>query len=353
MTPDPFPPSAPEATWSADHVRTRDGQSIPVRGTARRPRWADLPIAVRAEIETAAGSAVEDTWSAGTGFTPGFASRLDLADGRRLFVKAASSADDRRHGWQISEAYREEIRKLAVLPPGIPAPPLLWSIQTDLAGEDWVKLGLAYIDGRPPRRPWSMTELDLVTEALTSMAPLMAEPPAGLRLGSFSDDFGGWARWLELVVRRDGPSSWLDRVTALANDSVELCSGIGMAHLDLRDDNILIDRQQRVWICDWNFPMRAAPWVDLVCVLLAARGDGLDVDSVLATHPLSRDVDARSIDALLANLWLYFTTRMEDPVPEFSPHLRDHQRWYAEVTEDWLRQRLPAHPSTGRRTPTP
>jgi hypothetical protein len=83
-----------------------------------------------------------------------------------------------------------------------------------------------------------------------------------------------------------------------------------------------------------------APWLDLVTLLLAAAGDGLDADEVLATHPLTRDVEPRSIDAWLATLWLYFTTSMERPVPAYSPHLRDHQAWYAETTEDWLHHRL-------------
>jgi hypothetical protein len=37
---------------------------------------------------------------------------------------------------------------------------------------------------------------------------------------------------------------------------------------------------------DW--PLLGAPWLDLVTLLLAAVGDGLDADAVLATHPLIR-----------------------------------------------------------------
>jgi len=336
--------------WLLDSVSTRDGVTIPVRATARRPTWVDLPVAVRAHIEQAAGSPVVEAWSVGTGFTPGFASRLDLASGSRVFVKAAASSDDRRYGWRLSDAYREEIRKLALLPDGIGAPAVLWSLDADIEGERWVVLGLQYVDGRPPRRPWSADELELVATMLARIAPRMASVPAELDLGTFGDDFGGWSEWLSSVVERDGDSPWLDQVAALAAESVVRCSGSGMAHLDLRDDNILIDRDRRVWICDWNFPMLAAPWVDLVCVLLSARGDGLDVEAVLGAHPLAREVDPRSIDSLLANLWLYFTTRMVEPVPPFSPHLRDHQRWYADVTQTWLRERLDSRPdsSAGR-----
>jgi hypothetical protein len=90
--------------------------------------------------------------------------------------------------------------------------------------------------------------------------------------------------------------------------------------------------------------MLAAPWVDLMCVLLSAHGDGHDVETILGSHVLTRDVEPRSIDALLANLWLYFECSADRPVPTFSPHLRDHQRWYAEVAADWLGQRLGVRP---------
>jgi len=341
----PLSPREPagSADWVHDVVTTRTGVAIPVRATARRPRWEDLPVAVRALVEDAAGSRVVGTWSAGTGFTPGFASRLDLADGRRVFAKAASSADDRVHTWQLSAAYREEVRKLRLLPRGIGAPALLWSLDSDVAGERWVVLGLEYVDGRPPRRPWRPDELSLVTDMLADIAPIMAHVPEGLELGTFADDFDGWEAWVAHVAERDGAGAWLDEVAVLAAESVERCSGDGMAHLDLRDDNILVDAERRVWICDWNFPMLAAPWVDLVCLLLSAYGDGLDVEAAVRVHPLTRDVDPRSVDSLLANLWLYFTTRMDAPVPAHSPHLRDHQRWYADATGSWLARRLAAH----------
>ena len=156
--------------WTEDAVTTRDGVSIPVRATSRRPRWEDLPVAVRDLIESSAGAEVVDAWSAGSGFTPGFASRLGLADGRQIFVKAASSADDRRHGWELSDAYREEARKLRALGPGFGAPPLLWSQDVELAEDRWVVLGLRYVHGRPPRRPWQPAELRLVLNKLMEIA---------------------------------------------------------------------------------------------------------------------------------------------------------------------------------------
>ena len=77
---------APTEEWARDHVRLRSGATLPVRGTApKRRRWRQLPEAVRTAVTTAAGSGIVGATSAGTGFTAGFASRLDLADGRRIF----------------------------------------------------------------------------------------------------------------------------------------------------------------------------------------------------------------------------------------------------------------------------
>ena len=326
--------------WIADRVVTRDGRVVPIRATARRPHWADLPASAREAIAFRLGSEVISTSSTGIGFTPGFASRLDLANGRRVFVKAASDADDARYGWGLSEAYREEIRKLRALPGDLPAPALLWTVDHDIAGVRWVILCFEYVDGAPPRRPWQPDELRLVIDALAQLAPLVAEAPHGLELPLFAEEFAEVEAWVAQVIEREGSSRWLNEVAALARESLTRCAGRAVAHLDLRDDNILIGRSGRVWICDWNWPLLGAPWLDLVTLLLAAAGDGLDADAVLATHPLTRDVEPRSIDAWLATLWLYFTTSMERPVPAHSPHLRDHQAWYADATEDWLQHRL-------------
>ncbi|MBA3309863.1 MAG: hypothetical protein H0U28_07350 [Nocardioidaceae bacterium] len=334
--------SAPDvagADWQHDRVSTNDGVAIPVRATARRPAWDRLPAEARRAIRSAAGCEVLSGWSAGTGFTPGFASRLELADGSRVFVKAASSADDALHGWALSDAYREEARKLLLLPE-VGSPRLLWHHDVQIGSERWMILGFEYVDGAPPRRPWRRHQLQLVLDKLAAIAPVLADPPAELGLARFSDDFADYPDWIASARTRAGDGGWLQTVEALAGESVERCAGNSCQHLDLRDDNILIDAAEDVWICDWNSVSRAAPWIDLVCVLLSARGDGHDCDAILAAHPLTREVDPRSVDALLALLWLYFSDRRQQPVPPHSPHLRDHQTWYAEVTRGWLAERL-------------
>jgi hypothetical protein len=332
---------APVAAWENDRVVTSAGRVVPVRATARRPVWEDLPPCVRGLVESVEGGSVRSSWSAGTGFTPGFASRLDLADGRRVFVKAASSTDDELSGWPLSDAYRDEARKLGALPAGIGAPALRWHRDVEIDGVRWVLLGFACIDGTPPRRPWRPHELRLVLDRLASTAEAMTNVPAALALNGIVDEVvvgllprlgeidelchdGDWRAVVEPLCGRAG--------TALAGDSV--------VHMDLRDDNVLIDRGGRVWFVDWNWPVVGAPWIDLVCVLLSAYGDGLDADALLADHPLTRSVPPEDVDSLLAVLWALWALTRGKEVPARSPHLRDHQSWYAEVTRAWLTSRL-------------
>jgi hypothetical protein len=114
------------------------------------------------------------------------------------FVKAASDADDARYGWGLSEAYREEIRKLRALPSDLPAPALLWTVDDDIAGVRWVILCFEYVDGAPPRRPWRPEELRLVIDALAQLAPLVGGPSDRTR--GFQPVAGGGPRVGSRVV---------------------------------------------------------------------------------------------------------------------------------------------------------
>jgi len=70
-------------------------------------------------------------------------------------------------------------------------------------------------------------------------------------------------------------------------------------------------------------------------VTTGTRGDGLDVEALLGTLPLTRDVPAESIEVVLALVSGYFLRQGEQPGPPTSPYLREHQRWLGRVTWDW------------------
>lgn len=305
-------------------------EPVPAGRTARRLEWPHLPAHVRAWVEEQCGSPVVDTATQGGGFTPGFASVLTCADGSRVFVKAASVQAQ----GPFAASYREEARKLAGLPPGVPAARLLWS-----RDDDWVVLGLEYVAGRAPRRPWTTEELDLVLDELEAVASLLTPAPPALELdpaeAEFADLVAAWDH-----VRLSNPAlPHLEEAAALAATHTEVTAGETLVHTDLRADNVIVGDDGRVWLCDWNWPVVGAAWIDSLFLLVEARGDGVDVEEVLARRALTRDVPADHVDRVIALLAGYFLRQAQLPVPPTSPFLRQHQAWCAWVVWGWLCER--------------
>jgi hypothetical protein len=236
----------------------------------------------------------------------------------------------------FADSYREEARKLAALPAGVPAPRLLWHLD-----DDWVVLGIEYVAARTPHRPWRVEDLDALLDSLEVVADVVTPPPPGLDLDAAADDFAplleGWPALRER--RTDLGAERLAEAEALARRYAEVVGGDTLVHTDIRSDNAIIDADGRALICDWNWPVVGAAWFDSFAALIGPRGEGIDVDAVIAERRLLRDVDPEALDINLALYVGYFFTQCELPVPPTSPHLRDHQRWQGEVCWDWLAER--------------
>ncbi|MBA2531750.1 MAG: phosphotransferase [Nocardioidaceae bacterium] len=304
---------------------------IPVGRTAIRPTWAELPSGVRELIERRLGNSVTGAVSQRSGYTPGFASRLTLADGSRAFVKAADGAT-RGH---FADTYREEIRKLQALPAGIPAPLLRWSWDAD----GWVVLCLDDIAGSPPQRPWLGSELRAAVDTVTAMSRLLTPAPDGLQLPTWREELGGFPAYWERFDPQGEVAEHGEEIRELAQSGLIVGGGDTLVHCDLRDDNLIVDDAGKMWVCDWNWPVLGAEWVDLLTLLISARGDGHDVDALLVANPLTCDVPSSDVDRVLALLAVYFLGAKEGETPATSPWLRVHQRWYANVTWSWLAER--------------
>ncbi len=218
------------------------------------------------------------------GFTPGLASVLTGADGRRIFLKAASKKAQR----PFADAYREEIRKLRSLPSGLPVPRLLWSHEDDL----WVVLALEYVDGHNPVRPWRRDELDACLDTLELVAQTLTPPAdaAGARSPRSSPTSS-------TAGSTSGPRypDWphLDEAVALASRYATASVGNTLVHTDARDDNFLLTAG-RAYLCDWNWPVLGRRLDRHRLPADVARyGDGLDADAVLAERRLTRTVRPR------------------------------------------------------------
>ena len=304
--------------------------TLPHGRTARRLEWQFLPPNVRSYVARKCGSPVVSAASQDTGFTPGFASVLTCEDGSRHFVKAASVKAQR----PIADAYREEARKLVALPDGTPAPRLVWSLD-----DDWVVLGLEYVEARHPGRPWRQADLDACLGMLDSMAAELTPAPESLGLADFAVEFADWPGYWDHLRTSRPDLGHLDEAAALAARFAEVTTGTTVLHTDVRDDNLLLATDGRVLLCDWNWPVRGAAWIDSLFLLIGPRGDGLDVDAALARHPLTADLPAEHVDVVLALAAGYFLRHAQAPVPPTSPHLREVQRWQGEVVWDWLAER--------------
>jgi len=306
-------------------------ENVPHGRTAQRLDWLLLPPMLRRFIETKLGSPVVRADSAGSGFTPGFASVLTGRNGAQMFVKAAS----KKAQGPFADSYRKEIRKLSTLPDGLPVPRLLWSHEDEL----WVILGFESVDAPNPPRPWKRSDLDACLDSLELIADALTPVPPRMRLDTFADDFAGlppcWAH-----VRLVSPG-WphLEDAATLAAGYAEATAGDTLVHTDARDDNFLITRDGRALLCDWNFPVAGAAWIDTVLLLVSAFGDGFDADAILAERRLTRNADPEAVDVLLALVAGYFLERRDRPVPNSSPYLRVHSRWYSEATWAWLARR--------------
>jgi hypothetical protein len=241
-------------------------------GTARRLEWQFLPPHIRALVEEHCGSPVVEAESQLRGFTPGFASVLTCADGSLHFVKAASVKAQRL----FASSYREEARKLAMLPAEVPAPRLLWSHD-----DDWVVLGIQYVDAHNPERPWRPADLTACLDALEAMVPVLTPPPAGLELDSFAGEYADLVGLWDHIRATRADLPHLEEAAELAGRFAEVTAGDTVVHTDIRDDNLMIDADGRVWMCDWNWPVAGAAWLDTVFALIGPSGDGLDTEAIL------------------------------------------------------------------------
>ena len=175
---------------------------------------------------------------------------------------------------------------LAVLPAAVPAPRLRWSDEVD----DWVLLGIDPVRGRMPGPQWNAADLAGVVRACEAAAAALDPAPAGMELSRLADDLddgGAWRRWYDDVAagRRTTTllSPWarsaLPDLHRMLQESGPAIDGEVACHGDLRPDNMVVDGNGAVWICDWNWLSLGAAWTDLVGLLVIVHGDGGDADA--------------------------------------------------------------------------
>jgi serine/threonine protein kinase len=295
-----------------------------------------MPASVRSEVERLVGGLVVKAENRPGGFSPGFASRLRLADGRRVFVKAMDV--DTWPG--EAPTYQAEARIAAALPLIIAAPRFLGTFDDSR----WIVLAFEDIDGEEPVQPWNHTDLDRVLAALDQLST--AGTPSPVALPHSHPRLGGWAE-----VASDGSclerlpeySPWaadnISLLIQLEEEGLQAAQGPSLVHFDLYPHNILLT-PKRVVLVDWPHARLGAPIVDLVIVLSSAAAVGIDPEPILHHHAASAEHDPRSIDAVVAaQAGFCLAGGLYRTPPEMQP-IVDQKLKIGLGTTEWLRRRL-------------
>ncbi|MGB9483632.1 MAG: phosphotransferase [Candidatus Dormiibacterota bacterium] len=224
-----------------------------------RLAWPDLPESVRAGVEELLGSRVVKTISQPNGFSPGAALRLQLADGRRAFVKAVGAQPNP----ESPKMHREKARCLELMPRSAPVPQLIGVYDEG----DWVAVILEDVAGRYPHLPWRIDELKRVMAAIERLqAEFTPCPVPNLPtvVERHQDTFDGWRELAKEPDRKLGP--WarrhLVRLAELEVGWAEAVAGDTLLNADLRADNLLFTEAGSVVFLDWPGACRGAAWFD-------------------------------------------------------------------------------------------
>jgi len=302
--------------------------------------WQAVPGRVRVAVEQWAGCGVADVASQPTGFSPGVAARVLLADGRRVFVKAIGPVPNR----DSPSMHRREARIVAAVPANAPVPRLLWTYDEGDGG--WVVLVFEDIDGRHPVQPWDRGELERVVDALAAMAAALTPSPLPIAtVPSAGDALGGWLRGWQPIRDEQPPQfarldAWsarhLDALADLEHSAAAAVAGETLLHFDVRADNVLLT-DDRVWFVDWPHACVGAAWLDVVCFAPSVTMQGgPPPEAVIAHHPACRAADPLAITAAVAAVVGYLTHRALQPPPPGLPTVRAFQAAQGVVAREWL-----------------
>lgn len=313
---------------------------VKVHGGGNRLSWDELPPQVRARVEGLAGASVVGHLSAVGGFSPGFAARVTLDDGRTVFVKAIS--DEINRGG--TELFRREAEAFDALPAGVPAPRVLAKADAD----GWVILVFEYVEGTTPD-PSQPDELTSMLRAFESLARDFDPSPvaAGSFEHSWASRFDSWARAANGADRRASLTHpWIaanfDRVVELASGWRSATRGAALLHGDLRADNMILTPAGAIVIVDWPELCIGAPWLDLVLALpsIGMFPEAPDPSDIVRGSTILSSADpARLTTAIAAMTGFFLCASVEPEIPSL-PTLRQFQRAQGLVAADWLESRL-------------
>ncbi|WP_105974697.1 phosphotransferase [Streptomyces geranii] len=290
--------------------------------TSGRLRFTDVPALLRARLDHVLGSPVTDAVTPAGGFGHQLAAALTLADGRRVFVKAAPDDDP------LTTANLHEGNVLGALPPGAPAPELLGIHR---AG-GWTAVVIAHLDGpHPDLSPVSgdAGQTWALLDKLTSSPAPAAYAAAVSTTPSTAATLHGWDELASDPPADLDPAAH-DRLEQLAELEATwpgLAHGDRIVHGDLRADNMVRDGALGVTFVDWAHATTGPACIDagsLAPQLVLAGHTPADIARLLQDHPATAS-DPETTTAFLAALTGHWHRNARQPAPPGAPGLRAYQ----------------------------
>lgn len=301
--------------------------------TSARPAFASLPDEVRVACGDAVhGIVVDAAPPVGSGFTGAYAGLLTLADGRRVFAKAAGPGLP-----HVVAGLAAEERILPLLAGLRCASRLAGAAEVPTAGGLWRVLLVEAIDGRQPGGPWTVPDADAAALACLEVATLPAHDAAGVTSTRLAPTLGADVEALTtLDGLAAGARAWpaelpaprprhLAELATVAGRAERALDGESLVHGDVRPDNLLVEARGTARVVDWNHATLGAPWVDLVGLWPLMAHHGVDVRRFAGAPVLTGVTDA-DVDAFLAVLVGFMVCDVDaEPPPGCTPALRRHQ----------------------------
>lgn len=262
-----------------------------------RGEWTRLPGEILDAITERTGQ-VRIVQAATGGSNADLAASVTSPAGR-TFVKAAAKVSPDEDGPRVRALRRE-----AAINPCVPefAPRLLWTVE---AG-GWLAVGFEHIRGRHADYSRGSPDLIALTETVHRLQATLC---------------------LDAVVMRVER-----RWEAFALD-VSPMAGDALLHTDLNPHNLLITADHRVFVVDWAFASRGAPWVEIGQVvpwLIRAGHRPAEAERWAAQFPSWANADPAAIDLyarLSAERWARFSAT--HPTSQVPAYLAVAQRWAA------------------------
>jgi aminoglycoside phosphotransferase (APT) family kinase protein len=303
-----------------------------------RLRWEEMPLPIRAEVERLTGGTVIAARNCPGGFSPGLASRLTVAGGRRVFVKAMDA-----DAWPAEAiAHRAEAVIAAALPATVPAPRFLGAFDDG----HWVVLAFEDVDGAEPSRPWDPADLRRVVGAVRRLAATPAPttlPHAHPRMGGWAELAGDRSRLARLPDHSRWAADHIARLVRLEQEGLTAARGRSLVHFDLYPHNVLLTPGE-VRFVDWPHARLGAPVVDLVIVLSSAAADGIDPEPFLCGRAGTAEPEPAAVDAVLAAHAGFLVGGGLSPAPAGLEPIVEAKLHLGLGVVNWLRQRLAGRP---------